>query len=230
MSSIKPKLKPCNGIGKAISFQGCQSEVYKRTYGLCDKCYAKWLYSTGEGRKRILKTIIKPKSMLNIENKPKNKLIAFPEVYLKENKRNFQNEINKLARKIDSHFYSVCIDCGNPFGKQIDGSHYHNVSGNENIRYNLHNIHAARQQCNQYQGGRKEEYFEGLIRRYDVDYAEYVKYELPKKYPYIGLKAKDYVEKLKIVRKLIRTFDKFIFENAKEARENLNKIIGIYDA
>ena len=89
-----------------------------------------------------------------------------PKTHSKTFKDTLQFEINKLSKVIDESFKYTCIDCGSDYGKQKDASHFHNVGGNENIRYNLHNVHTSRAYCNQYGRGRKPEYYEGLIKRY----------------------------------------------------------------
>jgi len=51
---------------------------------------------------------------------------------------------------------------------------------------------------------------------------------LPAQYPKIKLLDFEVVDKLKIVRKLIRDFDTFQFEDARQARNQFNQIINIY--
>ena len=148
--------------------------------------------------------------------------------HAKEYKSELQNEINKLSKSIDEYFNFHCIDCGSPYGKQKDASHFHNVGSHSNIRYNLHNVHTSRSYCNQWARGRKPEYYEGLIDRYGQEYADFVKTELPLKYTYLGLSNQDIVDKLKIVRKLNRDFKTFKLADSISARNNFNKIIGIY--
>lgn len=156
-------------------------------------------------------------------------------VYVKENKTDLQNEINRLARMIDNKFNYPCIDCGGVIrykgnerqSMDANGSHFHNVKGNENIRYNLHNIHTAKIQCNKWLGGRKPEYKLGLISRYGTEYFEFVD-GLGLTYKSIHLNHVEIVEKLKIVRKLIRTFDTFVIRDGHHGRSVFNKLIGIY--
>ena len=150
------------------------------------------------------------------------------EVPKKSNKIVLQDEINKLARFIDSKFRYDCIDCGRALYLQVHGSHYHDVGSNEMIRFNLHNIHTSASDCNRWHGGRKEGYFGGLVHRYGNDYAIFVKEEL-KTVTHGKLSDGDYVEKIKIVRGLIRSIDTFKFTDGKQAREMLNKIINIYE-
>ena len=232
---MKVKHKPCKGTGKAKDFKGCKKPSLKRRYGLCMSCFAKWLLSTDEGKKQLERETIKvsdPKEKLNRELsewRPKQKVLK-KEVDVKKNKKLLQNEINKLARKIDLHFGYDCICCNKKFQGQIDGCHFHNVGGNENIRYNLHNIHAGRAYCNQYDSEHKARYPNGLIGRYGLEYFNMVKIELPKKYNYLGLKGNEIHEALTLARKLNRNFDKIKnnYKNSIELRNYCNNFIGIY--
>lgn len=151
------------------------------------------------------------------------------EAYSKENKKSLQDEVQKLARIIDKRFgYITCIDCDRPFGKQTDGGHFHSKGHNKTISLNLHNIHSQDSQCNGFFGGKQLQYYEGLIRRYGIDYANYVKDGLQQKYTYIGLKNIEIPDYLAIVRKLIRNFDTYVWSDAIQARDQCNTIIGIY--
>lgn len=145
-----------------------------------------------------------------------------------ENKANLQKEVNKLARRIDEMFnYHYCIDCGNSYGKQTDAAHFHSIGSNSTLRYNLHNLHSAASQCNRFSDKHHEGYKKGLVKRYGQEYLEMVE-NLPLKYKEIHLTSLEIVEKLKVVRNLNRNLHTFKFSNAIEAREQLNKIIGIY--
>ena len=146
----------------------------------------------------------------------------------KEYKKEFQNNVNLLARMIDTHFgYETCIDCTKGYGKQTDGAHFTSVGSNCSLRYNLHNIHSANSQCNQYSDTHKEGYVLGLIIRYGNDYLKRVK-DLKLEYPEIKLTANDVHEKLTLIRSIIRNFKTFQFENSIQARDLLNNLIGIY--
>ena len=139
-----------------------------------------------------------------------------------------QDEINTLARMIDKSFGFVnCIDCDKPMDS-IHAAHLHNSQGNENIRYNLHNLHSARGHCNKYSSEHKVGYRKGLEQRYSLQYKEFVEFEMSLKYKYIGLKANEVQDALKITRKVIREFNSYTFKDGIEARDELNKIIGIY--
>lgn len=148
--------------------------------------------------------------------------------YSKKHKNVLQDEINKLARMIDLKFYSTCIDCGRILKDDIHGSHYNNVGGNENIRYNLHNIHASIGQCNTHKNGNKQGYFQGLIERYSKEYAEFVHFGLNEKYRSMHFTEKQIYDTIPIVRKLIREFETFVFTDPIHARTSLNNVIGLY--
>lgn len=150
-------------------------------------------------------------------------------VYEKDNRQVLQGLMQKLARMIDARFgFNTCIDCDRLFGKQIDGGHFHSKGHNASIALNLHNIHSQDSPCNGFHGGKQMQYYEGLIKRYGQDYADYVKYELQKKYPSIHLMHFEIPDKIKIVRKLIRNFEAYSFLNSIHARDVCNTIVGIY--
>ena len=161
------------------------------------------------------------------QSKKQNKPKATKKVSTKEY---LQQEVNKLARLIDEHFNYNCIDCSKPFNKVVQGAHYHNVGGNENIRFNLHNIHSARAHCNMYSSEHKKGYVIGLKDRYGPNYYNLVETELSIKYSYLGLNEVELKEALKNTRKCIRELKNIIkvCSNGKEARDKLNKLIGIY--
>ncbi len=145
-----------------------------------------------------------------------------------ENKKELQKEINLLARKIDAKFGYQCIDlCGRPYGKQVDGAHFHSVGSNSTLRYNLHNIHSADSHCNNYSNKHLSGYLLGLDLRYGKDYPVVVK-NLPAFYPSLKLTNIEIVEKLALVRKINRTFETYNITSGDTARTLFNNIIGIY--
>jgi len=160
-------------------------------------------------------------------NKQKQELKV--NTHSKEHRRDLQTCINKLSRMIDEKFgFITCIDCDRNFGKQIDACHFHGRGGNNSLRYNLDNLHSGRSDCNQFSDTHKQGYILGLEKRYGDQYKNYVVNELPLKYREIHLNNKEAVEKLTLVRKLIRDFDTFVFENSIQARKGFNTLIGIY--
>jgi len=157
----------------------------------------------------------------------KEKAVMKIDTHSKEYRKTLQDEINKLSRIIDAKFYTTCIDCNREFGKQVDAAHYHSRGANSSLRYNLHNLHSAASNCNQYSDTHKEGYLRGLESRYGADYKELV-LSLPQQYPEMKISNAEVVEKLKVVRMLIRTHHTFKFDTAIQYREMFNKIIGIY--
>ena len=151
------------------------------------------------------------------------------EVKIGENRRELQKNINLLSRMIDSSFgFTTCIDCGKPFGNQIDAAHFHNVKGHEQLRFNLHNLHSAKSDCNQFSSEHKVGYIKGLELRYGIDYLSQVE-ALKTEIKELKLNAVEIAEKLKLVRHIIRNFDKYKFDTSLIARNQFNKIIGIYE-
>jgi hypothetical protein len=150
------------------------------------------------------------------------------EVHSKDHKKTLQTEINELARMIDKHCgYVNCIDCGKDLTNQIHGSHYKNVQGHENIRFNLLNIHSSRSECNKYHGGRKDGYEKGLVQRYSQDALNEIE-DLDIKYKSSHFTNKEIFEKIKIVRKLKRDLSTFTSTDGIFLRKLLNTIIGLY--
>lgn len=159
----------------------------------------------------------------------KEKEVKMPELYPKKYKSLLQAEINRLSKLIDNKFGIItCVDCGRAFGKQTDAGHFHSVGSNSTIRWNLHNIHSQDSKCNRYDGGRRLEYYRGLIDRYGQKYADYVDTGLQKEFTYIGLSNQEVAEKLKVVRKIVREFETFKFTSSINARIQINNLIGIY--
>lgn len=159
----------------------------------------------------------------------KNKINNWkPKVYEKKNRASLQTEINKLARMIDKTFNYLCIDCGKPYGEQIDGAHFHSVGSNSSTRYNLHNIHSAKSDCNQFSAEHKTGYRFGIVARYGPAYMNLI-CNLPLEFKEIHLNHNEIADKLKIVRKINRTFHTYQLEDGVSARNMFNKIIGIYN-
>lgn len=155
-----------------------------------------------------------------------------PFTHTKENKAELQRQINLLARKIDEACeIFTCIDCGVRFGKQVDGGHFNSVGSNATLRYNLDNIHSQASNCNRngQGGGRQHDYYKGLVEKYGQEYADYVDIGLQNKYKYLGLSEVEIYDKLKLVRKINRTFHTYVITDPLQARKMFNQIIGIYE-
>lgn len=222
MKKPKPKFCKC----------GCEIEVnpfgYLRYPFVDEKHRAHWMLTSDKGQRLVVRAARKA---IENEKKAKNKEINSwkPIVHEKKYKQKLQGLINKLARMIDLKFgFVTCIDCDKPFGEQADGAHFHSVGGNSSTRYNLHNIHSAKSDCNKYSDTHKQGYILGLKMRYNDEYFEMVE-SLPLKYKYVKLSSVEVFEKTKLVSGIVRNFHLYNFRSSIEARNEFNKIIGIYD-
>jgi len=167
------------------------------------------------------------KSTLLIKGTPAFKKVSL-DVKINERRNDLQKKINLLSRLIDAKCgHDTCIDCGKPFGKQIDAAHYHDMSTNRSIRFNLHNLHSARSDCNKFSSNHKKGYASGLESRYGEIYLKYVE-SLKNNQTQINLTATEIKEKLKIVNSIIKNIDAYSFRSGIKVRTCMNKIIGIY--
>ena len=147
-----------------------------------------------------------------------------------KNKSVLQKEINKLSRMIDMKCgIDSCIDCGKKLEqeKQIDASHRWNSSDYESIRYNLHNLHSSRSECNNHHSGRLDVYDKKLEQKYGSDYAEFV-FNLPETYSGLKFTDKEIFEAIPKVRKLQRILKTMTSSSPIALRSMLNILIGLY--
>ena len=237
--------KICKGTGIAIG-HGCGQLVPvsrfsrpNRKYGLgmhpC-KCFQKWMKDTPEGREYAAKQGIRNvRKQKELDKKQSNDRLNEMriEAYGPDHRKELNKAVQLLSRKIDAALgHITCIDCDRPFGKQIDGGHYHSKGSNSSIAWNLHNLHSQRSECNQngIGGGKQLGYFEGLIDRYGQEYADFVRYDIVRLYPAIKLSNREVWEKLQLVRGINRNFDTYVLPDCGiKARRMFNLIIGIYN-
>lgn len=202
------KIPKCRFCGKEFK------KVYSSTQKVCSSSCGYKLAKVKREEKEL-----KSKNSLNKVRDQDNKSKRIEDL---------QKEVNRIARRIDRYFNYGCIDCGKVVEGVGNGAHYHNVRGNENIRFNLHNIHLSRINCNQYSSEHKKDYKTNLPNRYNEEYYELVEYGLGIKYKSMHLTLQDVKEALKNARYINRNFDTFIFKDSISARNILNKMIGIY--
>ena len=79
-----------------------------------------------------------------------------------------QREFNAYIRARDKN--QPCICCGRPLGDgdvggAFDAGHYRSTGSASHLRFNEHNCHAQRKQCNRYGAGRAVDYRIGLVSR-----------------------------------------------------------------
>lgn len=157
---MKIKEKPCKAMGKARGFEGCGKVVFKRTYGICDTCYSKWLLNTPEGKEKLSKSILQaPKTREKIEKRSWNDRKQIMENKLKT-KQNYESElqdiVNTFIRLRDQS--RPCISCPRPLIGKFDAGHYYPVGSYKNLRYDEDNIHGQCVHCNQHKHGNIPEY------------------------------------------------------------------------
>jgi hypothetical protein len=225
------KKKPCSGRNKAKGFKGCGVMTTNRRAGLCPKCYPKYLLEDPRGQETLKKATLQGKkaTIKNSQNQSKAKLKKWSiSAKSKEHKKGLQDNINKLARMIDSLFFNDCCCCDLKLDKRTAGAHYHSVGSNETIRFHLHNIHKSTFHCNNFKSTHHKDYANKIQTRYGKEYYEYLEYKL-QQHPLIKLTNQDIYDKKLLTSKLIRDFDTFKFTDPLKARDTLNKIIGIYD-
>lgn len=130
---------------------------------------------------------------------------------------------------IDSHCgYDVCIDCNRKLTNQIHGAHFHPVKGNENIRFNLLNIHSARSECNKYDPQHHTRYKQGLEIRYGIDFLNFMEDEIRLKYKSMRFSNKEIFEAIPVVRKLQKTLPTLVNTDSLSIRRLFNHTIGLY--
>jgi len=197
--------------------------------------YARWLTETEKGQEVMAKKIEKAKKQVakvekDKEDELKRTIKSWrPSAHEKKYKKSLQDDVNKLSRMIDAKFgYINCIDCDKSMeGYQIDACHLMSRGKNCTLSYHLLNLHSGHNHCNFYNEKHEGNYKQGIINRYGEKTLAKI-LELPLIYKEIHLSSVEIVEKLKIVRSLVKNFDTFKAENAIEMREMMNNVIGIY--
>ena len=86
-----------------------------------------------------------------------------------------QHAFNAYIRERDKN--QPCICCGRPLGDgdvggAFDAGHYRSTGSASHLRFNEHNCHAQRKQCNRYGAGRAVDYRIGLISRIGLEAVE----------------------------------------------------------
>lgn len=167
----------------------------------------------------------KDKLKINASEKQKLKkaLTGLPEL-----KKLLEAQINTICRELDKG--SGCISCGGHTTPQA--GHYFSKGSTPSLRYNLFNVHLQDFNCNCAKGGNIHQYDLGLIKMYGKEYWEYVKFELPIKYPVLKLTLPEVEEAIFKAKELLKTMRKanitYSVEQRKRLRHEYNEYIGIY--
>lgn len=176
---IKKKPVCKKGIGKAIGFPGCDKEVFKKTFGLCDSCLYDF-YTNDERGKIIYK---QKRESLNKSNWKEQKKV------LKENiktlsqlendaKKSFQRWIRLRDTELN------CVSCNTSKAKEWHASHYFDCNRFSGLIFDTRNVHKSCDYCNIYLRGNLIEYRQGLIKRFNVEFVEKLESEADSKRVY----------------------------------------------
>ena len=144
-------------------------------------------------------------------------------------KEDLQRLINEIVRLIDKD--QNCMMCGKPI-KKLFACHYHSVGGNDMLRFNLLNIWGGCFSCNGMKGGNIHGYDLQLIDKYGRMQWEVIKFDLTRKYHYIGLSIPEIKEIIPIAgqirNELKKTDMKYSDQMRWKLREKYNQRLGIY--
>lgn len=209
-TAIKPKKKPCKGIGKAKGFEGCGKEFYKRQYGLCQKCYTNWLISTEEGDNQFQKLLIKSKDKVKERKDEKWKKMKTESTNWK---KKLQTKVQEIARIIDSGHKCIARNRGG----QMHGGHVFSKGGHTEMRFNLHNIHRQCAYSNTYKND-SDLMKAGIASEYGDLYLEFLEGQVGSEIP--KLSNKEYKLRYERACKLANSFRKN--ESVKTAEERIN--------
>lgn len=168
-----------------------------------------------------------------IEQGRKNIKTAKKEKYsiIKDNvtdyKKFLQDDVQKIAKLIDygsKPLHEAPTDTG-----QVQGGHVYSKKNNEQMRFNLHNIFAQGAKSNMalvYE----EEFRDGLISEYGIEYFNFIK--SLKQQPLPKIKQNEYKEyhfkALAIIKRLQLTFTNYSKKERLELRNSINKELSIY--
>lgn len=147
--------KPCTHCGKSFAPRSSFQTVCKPA------CLLKKINK--EERQKKAEAKIKNRMERAQFKERKAKLKRIPDL-IKE----AQTAFNAFIRERDRG--QPCICCGQPLGTgsvggAFDCGHYRSVGSASHLRFDVHNAHGQRKQCNRYGAGRAVDYRIGLIAR-----------------------------------------------------------------
>ena len=151
---VKIKEKPCKGMGKAKGFESCGYLFFKRTYGLCQKCYSKWLLTTPEGKEKLSKATLKAtKPRRDLEKARAEKKEYKSLGWLLINTRTICHDYIKLRDK-----GKPCVSCNQPWSKDHQAGHWKKAELFSTLKFDERNIHNQCEGCNLFNDGNVQEY------------------------------------------------------------------------
>jgi len=222
------KQKICKANYRAKPFEGCSETKYIFRYGLCQKCFGKWVHSTEAGGEYLKKvTIPKAKQMVKTEVDKKTREENINLMTANQYRaRYLQDVINDIVRTIDKGQKCIC----NPNVIPSDAGHFLSVKSNGHIACNLHNIHFQSRNSNSFKGGEDLKYYKGIIRKYGQEYADFCERLRQSKARHAKI---DYIEafsKAKEFRIILKKKDlTYTAQHRIELRNQANEFIGLYE-
>lgn len=217
------KEKACKSQGKAKGFDGCGEPTAFRKYGLCRICFAKWLYSTDEGKETIRKATIIGKKKSEKEERKKSK--AEKEKLINYRSK-LQTKIQEIVRLIDIGL--PCLARGF-HSNVLHGGHIYARGGNSSMALNLHNIHRQGAQSNHFQND-DGLLREGLVKEYGIEYLEFIgELRRTPQLHYTNEEYKSFFKKAsEISLDLKRNGETFSMGKRISMRNTINLSLGIY--
>jgi len=159
--SIKPKKNKCTGTGKAKGFDSCGGMFYERTYGLCNKCYSKWLLNTPEGREKLSNATIKATSeRKEVERERKQ---SQQRKRLRTQLTTTRNKCHEYIRERDKG--KPCVSCGTPWNPTFQAGHLYKAELYSSLKFDERNVHGQCKGCNLHKNGNEQKYAERVHLR-----------------------------------------------------------------
>jgi len=158
---IEPKQKPCKAIGKAKDFEGCSKNTFKRTYGLCPSCYAKWLLNTPEGAETLKNATLKA-------TEPKRNL---HKAQKEQKDRNTTANLKIAVRKVCHDYIKErdkgkdCVSCKGQWTPDFQAGHWKKAELYSLLKFDERNIHGQCQKCNLFLDGNVQKYGDNIHTR-----------------------------------------------------------------
>jgi hypothetical protein len=220
----QPKLKKCKGTGKAKGF-GCNDEKYPFRFGLCQKCYASWLYTSESGKELLNKSMVRAKRKVTMAQKKetmdkKKQLLTHGQT-----EKILQSIINSIVRLTD--FDRGCISCSHgwsePFTRQRHAGHRNSVGSNHSLRFDVFNIFGQCSICNNYLSGNERNFDIGIIKHHGPEYIDILK-EHELKYQHLKLSI---IELNQAIYKAT-LIKRELIKGKYYGRDQINEMIGIY--
>ena len=165
-------------------------------------------------------------ALKKVRNDEKEKFAAMKD-NVTDYKKFLQDDVQKIAKLIDygsKPLHQTPQDNGG-----IQGGHVYSKKNHEQMRFNLHNIFAQGSKSNMaliYD----EEFKDGLIKEYGIEYFEFIK--SLKQQPLPKIKQNEYKEyhfkALAIIKRLELTFTYYSKNERLQLRNAINEELGIY--